>query len=620
MANPQQQFNDFTLAPDGYAAFDALSLKSLIINRLNAGNIITDQNFEGSNMSSIIDIIAYSYHVLLFYLNRTGAESTFTTAELYENVNKIVKLIGYKPIGSQSAILAFQSSAGANLPAGTYTIPRYSYFTCNGTNYSFNKDVTFLKATNNKEVLASLQEDNLLYQGKFTEYPKYTANGSPFEILTLTIVTPTNTNVIIDHFNIDVYVRDNTQTTLVWVKWSSTQSLFLERSNATKYEIRLNENGRYEIKFGNNINGKQLSLNDEVAVYYLQSDGKKGEVGPGILNNNELFLYSTAQFNIIQTDTTPVNLQLITTTQSSQLTFTNTELSTPYVDRESVDSIKNNSSNTFKSQYRLITAEDFNNYINQNYSNIISSTQVVNNWDYIQGHLKYYFDLGVTAPNSESRVLFNQVKFADSTNFNNVYIYAVPRLQKSSSLTTRANYLNSTQKQLIINDLQSTKLTTTEVIINDPVYVEFDLGVQTPLTPLDPSVISNASSLVITSSITSKKNAQALQQLVANIFTNYFSLVNNNLGLLVSTTELSNQILQLGDINKIETITTVSGVTYTTPGISFIAYNPVYPFNDVSIISQDTQLPYFKFPYLNNASNFINKISVVTPSIQSLTA
>ena len=69
MANPQQQFNDFTLAPDGYAAFDALSLKSLIINRLNAGNIITDQNFEGSNMSSIIDIIAYSYHVLLFYLN-----------------------------------------------------------------------------------------------------------------------------------------------------------------------------------------------------------------------------------------------------------------------------------------------------------------------------------------------------------------------------------------------------------------------------------------------------------------------------------------------------------------------------------------------------------------------
>ena len=620
MANPQQQFNDFTLAPDGYAAFDALSLKSLIINRLNAGNIITDQNFEGSNMSSIIDIIAYSYHVLLFYLNRTGAESTFTTAELYENINKIVKLIGYKPIGSQSAILAFQSSAGANLQAGTYTIPRYSYFTCNGTNYSFNKDVTFLKATNNTEVLASLQEDNLLYQGKFTEYPKYTANGSPFEILTLTIVTPANTNVIIDHFSIDVYVRDNTQTTPVWVKWLPTQSLFLERSNATKYEIRLNENGRYEIKFGNNINGKQLSLNDEVAVYYLQSDGKKGEVGPGILNNNKLFLYSTAQFNVIQADTTPVNLQLITATQSSQLTFTNTEPSTPYVDRESVDSIKNNSSNTFKSQYRLITAEDFNNYINQNYSNIISSTQVVNNWDYIQGHLKYYFDLGVTAPNSESRVLFNQVKFADSTNFNNVYIYAVPRLQKSSSLTTRANYLNSTQKQLIINDLQSTKLTTTEVIINDPVYVEFDLGVQTPLTPLDPSVITSASSLVITSSITSKKNAQALQQLVANIFINYFSLVNNNLGLLVSTTELSNQILQLGDINKIETITMINGVTYTTPGISFIAYNPVYPFNDVSIISQDTQLPYFKFPYLNNASNFINKISVVTPSIQSLTA
>jgi hypothetical protein len=147
MATKQTQFNDFTLPIDGYAAFDALSLKGLIINRLNGTGILTDQNFEGSNLSSIIDIVAYAYHVLLFYLNRTGAEATFTTAELYENINKIVKLIGYKPIGDQTAILPFQSTASKLLAAGTYTIPRYSYFTINGTKYSFNKDITFAKTT-----------------------------------------------------------------------------------------------------------------------------------------------------------------------------------------------------------------------------------------------------------------------------------------------------------------------------------------------------------------------------------------------------------------------------------------------------------------------------------------
>ena len=124
----QNTFHNFNLNVDGYAAFDALSLKNLIIKRLNSNDVFTDQNFEGSNISSIIDIIAYAYHVLLFYLNRTSSESTFTNAELYENINKIVKLINYSPVGNQTAILPFQATATQQLIPETYTIQRYSYF------------------------------------------------------------------------------------------------------------------------------------------------------------------------------------------------------------------------------------------------------------------------------------------------------------------------------------------------------------------------------------------------------------------------------------------------------------------------------------------------------------
>jgi hypothetical protein len=56
----QNTFNNFNLNVDGYAAFDALSLKNLIIKRLNSNDVFTDQNFEGSNISSVIDIIAYA--------------------------------------------------------------------------------------------------------------------------------------------------------------------------------------------------------------------------------------------------------------------------------------------------------------------------------------------------------------------------------------------------------------------------------------------------------------------------------------------------------------------------------------------------------------------------------
>jgi len=247
--------NDVNLNTDNYAAFDALSLKSLIIKRLNSNTVFTDQNFEGSNISAVIDIIAYAYNVLLFYLNQTAAESTFSTATVYENINKIVKLLGYNPVGFQTSILPFKAYASYQLAAGTYTVPRYTYFTINGSIYSFNNDLTFTKSTSGTEYLSVFSDQNLLYQGSYTEYPTYIAIGEPLESIVMIIVDSNNNNIIIDHFNIDVYVKDNTVQTPKWAKWEPTQSLFLERSNAQKYEIRLNEDGRYEVKFGNNVNG-----------------------------------------------------------------------------------------------------------------------------------------------------------------------------------------------------------------------------------------------------------------------------------------------------------------------------------------------------------------------------
>ena len=101
MAN-KQKLTDFSLTTDAYAAFDALSLKNLIKDRLNTTSLFTSQNYEGSNVSSVIDIIAYSYHVLLFYLNQTATESMFSESELYENMNRIVKSLDYKPVGAQT--------------------------------------------------------------------------------------------------------------------------------------------------------------------------------------------------------------------------------------------------------------------------------------------------------------------------------------------------------------------------------------------------------------------------------------------------------------------------------------------------------------------------------------
>ena len=162
----KQQLTDFSLPKDAYLTFDAVSLKALIKERLDDKTFFTDQNYEGSNMSALIDVIAYSYHVLLYYLNQTSTESMFTEAELYENMNRIVKVLDYKPTGIQTSNLSFTCTAPASLPKNTYTIPRYSFIDAGGIFFTLTSDITFNKNTTSQEILDTLGTENLLYQGR----------------------------------------------------------------------------------------------------------------------------------------------------------------------------------------------------------------------------------------------------------------------------------------------------------------------------------------------------------------------------------------------------------------------------------------------------------------------
>ena len=605
-----KQDANFLINQQGYAAFDALSLKQLIIDRLNSGSLFTDQNYEGSNISAIIDIVSYAYHVLLFYLNRTASESLFSQATLYENINKIVKELNYKPIGYQSALLSFKATALKDLNPDTYTIKRYSYFTINGIVYSFNNDTTFIKNTDTDENLNLLGDNNLLYQGSYIEYPTYTATGDDYEQITI-IYVANNENQKIDHFNIDVYVKE--KATGKYYRYAETSSLFLNDSTARVFEKRLNEDERYEIKFGNGITGRKLEQGDEVALYFLQTDGPAGEIDIGILDGNKLFLYSTARYNTILADTVSNNLNLLEDTETKFLQFINIDPSTKFQDKESAEQIKLNAPKIYNSQYRLVTAKDYEIFVNRNFANIISSTKAVNNWDYLNGHFRYFYNLNLDKPNNDSRVLFNQVRFADTCDFNNVYIYGVPRLEKITSLTQRTNYLNSAQKELILNTLQNYKMMTSEIIIADPVYIAMDFGIKRPGEVVTPA-IADQSKLIITKNVLSQIDTQSIKNSVYNLIKSFFGSTNNSLGILFDINDLTSQIFSIDGVEDFYVTRTDDSGTFTVPGLNFLAWNPVYPDGDAEIIAQNYQFPYFKYPFLNNPLDFLNKIEVITTS------
>jgi hypothetical protein len=407
----------------------------------------------------------------MYYLNRTSPESMFSDSQVYENMNRIVKLLDYNPIGKQTPSTTFGLSGTDNIPMGLYTIPRYSYVTNGNVKYSINEDIVISKQTSLAESFDSVVAQKLLYQGAFSEYPIYQAVGNVNELV---FFSPGDATMV-DHFNIDVYVKELADGQ--WYKWNRVPTLYLENGASRAFEVRINENKKYELKFGNDINGKQLKANDNVAIYYIETLGSAGEIGVGGLANQPLRIFASNTLNQILTD---LNVRegnkytYTTPTIANNFNITNTNDSTYYQAEEDTDSIRKNAPGVFRSQYRVVTESDYTNYINSNFANLIHDTKVVNNWTYMSEQMKYYYEeIGLRDPNNVSNILYNQVNFADACNFNNIYVIAVPKTVSNTKNPT--SVLSPAQKELIMNSLKGVKTLTSEVVILDPVYIAADL-------------------------------------------------------------------------------------------------------------------------------------------------
>lgn len=594
---------EYNLPKTAYINFDALSLKDFIIQRLNENAKFTDQNYEGSNLASFIDIIAYSYHVLLFYLNQTSSESLFTQASLYENINKIVNLIGYNPTGKQTSLVPVTCTASSSLAVGNYTLRKYSYFLVDNIQYTILDNFTFEKVTSGNEKIENIENNLLLYQGTIQEYPLYTADGVEFETFPIVVdnLVDANDDRFIAHGTISIYVKEKSDDT--WYEYTELDNLFLAKDNDRYYSIRLNENGHYEIKFGNGVFGKKLSKDDEVAVYYLLSDNQKGIISKNSINGNKLFNLNTSRFTEIYNDTSNIeSSSIINLVNSSYLTFTNTTNSTAISDAETVEQIKNNVPRYLNTQLKLTTESDYDVFLSKNLSNVLNSVKVVNNTKFINEYLDYFYRICVD-PNKTNRVILNQVNFADSCDFNNVNIFCVPKFD----ITIDADYpqfLSNSIKNLIIDTTFNKKMLSHEVIPRDPVYVAFDIGYSSG-TPTKDVYASTKLQIIRTND--SKINPENLKKRVSNIILSFFKPENNKLGQKLDLSRLTSDILNL---EGVDTIRTING-NQTFNGISFISWNPVYENVDENFVNQTTTLSFFKFPYFYRPQSISDRIEII---------
>ena len=322
-----------------FTNLDFDQIKTSIKDYLRANSDFTDFDFEGSNFSVLIDTLAYNTYITAFNSNMVVNESFLDSATLRENVVSLARNIGYVPRSKTAAKATVSFTLDTSTSASQLILK--AGLVCVGavdnTQYTFSipGDVS-ANINNNQATFSDLE----ILQGTF---------------LTKEFVVDTSQDqrFILNNPNIDtstIVVRVGTR------EYKQVDNIITVNKESEIYLIQEVADEKYELLFGDGIIGKKLETGDIIKVTYIVTDGETG-------NGPSLFTYAGT--------TTDSNGIVVSPTASPTVTTSKTASGGGAI--ESIDSIKYYAPRVYSSQYRAVTAKDYEAIIQQ----IFPSTESV---------------------------------------------------------------------------------------------------------------------------------------------------------------------------------------------------------------------------------------------------
>ena len=327
-----------------FSNLDFAQIKTTLTEYLQTNAKFTDYDFEGSNLSTVLDVLAYNTYITSYNANMVTNEVFIDSATLRENIVSLARNIGYLPRSrkaARSAISFFVDTTEIIPSPSTLTLNKGAVATTAGTfgnqSYVFSilEDIT-VPVYNN-----IAQFDNVLvYEGTLlsTTFTYSTRNPNQKFILP---------NTGIDTELIAVNVRSNEQATAK-TKYSSQTSLFDINRESKAYYLQEVEDERYQIFFGDGIFGKALEEGNFITSEYIVSNGDTGNgVGQMTFAGTLTYDRNATNYNVTS------GISLVTTN----------EFSTGGEEIESVESIRKFAPRIYASQNRAVSAQDYESLI-----------------------------------------------------------------------------------------------------------------------------------------------------------------------------------------------------------------------------------------------------------------
>jgi len=319
-------------------------IKQSIQDYLKANSNFTDYDFEGSNLSTIVDALAYNTYITSYNANMVTNEVFLDSATLRENVVSLARNIGYVPKSRKSAVANISFSVDASgtdavtltLKAGIVALSNKKF---NNNSYIFSivDDITVpVESTG----IAFFNNVNI-YEGTYVTQNWSVSSRNPNQRYYLT-------NSGIDTSRLKVVVRESEQST-VSRTYSQFSSLVGVTPTSTVYYLQESPGERYEILFGDGVFGTALQEPNYVTANYITCNGADA-------NGISAFTYAG---RLIDNEGRVVTrgVSLLATNSAAQ---GGTAI-------ESVDSVRKYAPQIYASQNRAVTAADYESVVPQVY-------------------------------------------------------------------------------------------------------------------------------------------------------------------------------------------------------------------------------------------------------------
>ena len=329
-----------------FTGLDFDQIRQTLRDYLRSNSNFTDYDFEGSNLSSILDVLAYNTYITSYNANMVANEVFIDSATLRENVVALARNIGYLPRSKKSsrAVVNFFVDTSSISPTPSTLVLKKGPIVASGSQFSGQSYTFSLTEDKSVSVIDGIATfENLeVYQGAVVNQSFEYSSRNPFQRFVLS-----NTGIDLD--TLRVSVKPSNQST-VSVKYNRQDNLFDQTTGATItgnspiYFINEVEGEQYELIFGDDIFGKALEDGNVIDVSYIVTDGDSANgVSSFTFSGKLTYTRNSVEYNVTS------GISLITANASSS----------GGEQIESVDSVKKYAPQIYSTQNRALTSNDY---------------------------------------------------------------------------------------------------------------------------------------------------------------------------------------------------------------------------------------------------------------------